>query len=112
MDLKIIIGSIRQGRVAKPVGDWVYRVASRRREFATELIDSVQGARAVEQLRLVVNELQMAPIRDAVHIQKVMGKLGEHGFVGDDADERFLNKVLDELLWWGEAPKQARERSS
>lgn len=72
----------------------------------------VGGARAVEQLRLHAVELQMTPIRTAVHIQwavmsEVMG--GEKKL----ADFDFLNQagadMLDQLAWWTKATKTARE---
>ena len=63
----------------------------------------VGGARAVEQLRLVCIELQMAPTRTAVHIgmEPLLGVLRD-GKKLSDFD--FLNKsaaaMLDELAWW------------
>ena len=80
---------------------------------------SVSGARSVEQLRQVAIELQMAPIRNAVHIPvdiffaAMMGKGPaspemfepiRKGPMGD-AVEIFLN----DLLWWARALKSARE---
>lgn len=71
----------------------------------------VGGARAVEQLRLVCVELQMAPTRTAVHIgmETLLGVLQE----GKDlADFGFLNKsaeaTLDELIWWTRTLKSGR----
>ena len=73
----------------------------------------VGGARSVEQLRQVVIELQMAPIRNAVHIPGaklfpiLMGKAEwkprEDAALQDDA-----KKMLTQLLWWGHALKAAR----
>lgn len=72
----------------------------------------VGGARAVEQLRLNAIELQMAPIRTAVHIQMSVYmpvSKGEKTL----ADFDFLNKgakdMLDQLLWWTNALKTARK---
>jgi NAD(P)H-dependent FMN reductase len=79
---------------------------------------SVMGARSVEQLRQVAIELQMAPIRNAIHIPvdiffaAMMGKgpLGSEMFepirkspMGDRVQIFF-----DELLWWAKALKTAR----
>ncbi len=79
---------------------------------------SAVGARAVEQLRQVAVELQMAPIRNAIHIPTdiffaaIMGKgpTGpemfepiHEGMMGDPV-ERFFN----DLLWWTKALKTAR----
>lgn len=80
---------------------------------------SAVGARSVEQLRQVAVELQMAPIRHAIHIPNdiffaaMMGKgpQGPEMFepirkspMGDIV-ERFFN----DLLWWAKALKAARK---
>lgn len=72
----------------------------------------VGGARAVEQLRLHAVELQMAPIRNAVHIvwadmaQVMQGtkKLEEFEHLNNAA-----GIMLDELAWWARILKNARE---
>lgn len=74
----------------------------------------VGGARAVEQLRLNAIELQMAPIRTAVHIQmpvylsviKEGKKLSEFDFLNTAAKD-----MLDQLAWWANALKVARKAS-
>ena len=72
----------------------------------------VGGARAVEQLRLHAVELQMAPVRVGVHIQwGVMSEVMEGKKKLADFD--FLNQtgrdLLDQLVWWTKALKEARE---
>lgn len=76
---------------------------------------SVGGTRAVEHLRLINVELQMAPIRSAVHIggsefMKVH-PMGADGPISDieDAILPGANDMLDQLIWWGNALKAARE---
>jgi len=76
------------------------------------------GARSVEQLRQVAVELQMAPIRNAIHIPNdiffaaMMGK-------GPEGPEMFepirkspmgdpVEKFFNDLLWWARALKSAR----
>jgi NAD(P)H-dependent FMN reductase len=39
MQLQIIVGSIREGRRAKPVADWVYQHAAKKPDCAVELVD-------------------------------------------------------------------------
>ena len=71
-------------------------------------------SRAVEQLRLNVIELQMAPIRRAVHILfpdyltvvKDGKKLSELDHLNQTA-----RQMLDQLAWWTAALKAAREES-
>jgi NAD(P)H-dependent FMN reductase len=73
----------------------------------------VGGARAVEQLRLHAIELQMAPIRSAVHIL-----FPDYLAVIKDgkrlSDLEHLNQagaqMLDQLAWWTSALKDAREK--
>lgn len=72
---------------------------------------SVGGARAVEQLRLICIELQMAPTRSGVHIQgpdffaalQDGRPLADIPFIAENAAA-----MLDELHWWANALKAAR----
>jgi NAD(P)H-dependent FMN reductase len=71
----------------------------------------VGGARAVEHLRMIAIELQMAPIKQAVHIglEPFLGVLRE----GKSLDDYpFLvqsrTAMLDQLAWWAEALRAAR----
>lgn len=76
---------------------------------------SMGGARAAENLRTIMIELQMVPIRSGVHIagaefMKVspMGENAEmssiEGAIGNSAKD-----MLDQLIWWGNATKAARQ---
>jgi NAD(P)H-dependent FMN reductase len=83
---------------------------------------SAMGARSVEQLRQVAVELQMAPIRNAIHIPvdiffaAMMGK-------GPQGPEMFepirkgpmgdrVQIFFDDLLWWARALKHGRENTN
>ncbi len=72
----------------------------------------VGAARAVEQLRLVAVELQMAPVRNAVHIGMVefLG-IWQQGKRFDDFPHlaQAANGMLDDIAWWAKALKTARE---
>lgn len=97
--------------VLKNAMDWVYQEWNNK-AVAFVSYGSVGGARAVEQLRLTAVELQMAPIRNAVHIP------GEHYFPvlfgKASADELFASLakqsdgMITQLLWWANALKAAR----
>ncbi|MBV9786872.1 MAG: NAD(P)H-dependent oxidoreductase [Chloroflexi bacterium] len=75
---------------------------------------SVGAARAIEQLRLICVELQMAPTRTGVHIQGAdfmavwqQGKnIAELEYLQQNAAT-----MLDELIWWTNALKTAREQA-
>lgn len=75
----------------------------------------VGGARAVEQLRMTAIELQMAPIKHAVHIglEPFLGVL-LHGKTLDDYDfiVRSRTAMFDQLVWWAGALKAAREATA
>lgn len=74
----------------------------------------VGAARAVEQLRLICIELQMAPTRTGVHIQG-----GDFMAVWREGKpltelpylEQNATTMLDELLWWANALKTARTQA-
>jgi NAD(P)H-dependent FMN reductase len=74
---------------------------------------SVGAARAVEQLRLIAIELQMAPTRTGVHIQGAdfMAAL-QQGRPLEDLTYLQANAadMLDQLAWWARALKVAREQ--
>ena len=74
----------------------------------------VGGARAIEQLRLIAVELQMAPVRNGVHIlwpdympvASGEKKLSELAHLNQAADD-----VIKQLAWWTKALKTARAAS-
>lgn len=72
----------------------------------------VGAARSIEQLRMVAVELQMAPIRFAVHIG-MMEFLGVWQQGKSFADFPHLEQsavaMLDDMAWWAAALKSARE---
>ena len=186
LNVHVVLGSVREGRMAGPVGRWVQRTAADRSSMNVEVVDlgdwdlpffalpkspaqgdyedalqkkwaakvaeadayvfispeynhgysavlknaldyvyaeynrkpaafvsygGVEGARSVEQLRQIVVELQMAPLRNAVHIRGVWGKVEDRNFQPADKDNEMLDKCLDELQWWGDALKTARNAS-
>lgn len=73
---------------------------------------SVGAARAIEQLRTIAIELQMAPIRTAVHIQggDFMAVWQQGQAIESLSHLRGNAKdMLDQLVWWTVALKNARE---
>jgi NAD(P)H-dependent FMN reductase len=75
----------------------------------------VGAARAIETLRGVVIELQMAPIRHEVNIamEPFLGIL-QKGRSLNDYDYLLQSReaMIDHLVWWGEALKAARQRTA
>ncbi|OJU09045.1 MAG: FMN reductase [Caulobacterales bacterium 68-7] len=86
----------------------------RRKPIAFVGYGGVGGARAIEQLRGIAIELHMAPIKAEVNIamEPFLGILTQ-GKTLDDypylADAR--GKLFDDLAWWAEALKAARENA-
>ncbi len=92
--------------------DWAYKPFIKK-AVAFVGYGSVGGARAVEHLRNIMVELQAVPVRHAVHIggsdfvPVMMGqKTWEEVLVGQVP---FTKELFDNLLWWTNATKAARE---
>jgi NAD(P)H-dependent FMN reductase len=96
--------------VLKNAIDWVFPEWARK---AAGLVSygGAGGARAVEQLRGILNEVQVAPVRVAVHIP--VSVLMAH-FQGGDVDAglaelgALADTMIEDLLWWTGALKRAR----
>jgi NAD(P)H-dependent FMN reductase len=72
----------------------------------------VGAARAIEQLRLIAVELQMAPIRTGVHIQGAdFFGAWQQGLALEEMThlKPGVDGMLNELTWWANALKTARE---
>ena len=99
--------------VLKNALDWVYPEWNRK-AAAFVSYGSAMGARGVQQLRMTAIELQLAPIRSSVHIP--VATLWAH-FQGGDVDAGLTElgaaakTMIDDLLWWSEALKAAREKT-
>ncbi|MFN0064276.1 MAG: NADPH-dependent FMN reductase [Myxococcaceae bacterium] len=68
------------------------------------------GVRAVQQLRQVAVELQMAPVRDEVNIPFVGRALDEHGEPKEEFHRKRLDALLSDIAWWAETLKTGRSR--
>jgi len=85
-----------------------------RKPLAAMGYGGVGAARAIEHLRTIGVELQMVPLRNAVHLGggeffKVspLGQNGEMSTV-EEVLAPSLNAMLDELAWWAKATMAAR----
>lgn len=98
--------------VLKNALDYAY-VEWNRKAAAYVGYGSVGGARAIEQLRLMSVELQMAPVRAGVHIQWADYMAVAQGQQTLDQLPHLqdsLKTTLDDLSWWATALKNAREK--
>lgn len=183
LKVKVIVGSVREGRMSLPIAEWVMEQAADRTDIVAELLDlkkwdlpmfaephppatgkytgakqrawagaigpadgfiliapeynhgmsavlknaldtvsaewarkpvafvghgTIGAGRSVEQLREVTAALSMAPLSEALHIQKAASMRDGDRFNADDTLERRLGRLFDELAWWGEALRAAR----
>lgn len=92
--------------------DWAYKPFIRK-PVAFVGYGSVGGARAVEHLRNILVELQAVPVRQAIHIggsdfiPMMMGQKTWDETKG--SFDGFVPDLLDNLVWWANATKAARE---
>ncbi len=97
--------------VLKNALDWVYQEWNNK-PVSFVSYGSVGGARAIEQLRQVAIELQMAPIRNSVHIpgeqyfQVLFGKMAAKELFASVSKQS--EDMITQLLWWTRTLKNAR----
>jgi NAD(P)H-dependent FMN reductase len=72
---------------------------------------SAGGARAVESLRLVMGELQIADVRNQVALSLYTDFEDMTVFKPHPRNEEAVNKMLDQLIAWGSALKAVRNQS-
>ncbi len=98
--------------VLKNALDYVYQEWNRK-PVAFISYGATSGVRAVEQLRQVAIELQMAPTRTAVHIpfenylRAINDPTTPAQLLFKNLDKK-AEAMLAELLWWGSTLKSAR----
>jgi len=97
--------------VLKNALDWLYYEWVRKPvAFISYSTNADGGLRSVEQLRLNVIELQMAPLREAIHVTYILETLDEDGNVKRGHFNERLVVLVKELAWWSDALKAAREQ--
>src|SRR5213592_2481629 len=85
-------------------GEWVNKVAG----FIA--YGGVSGARAVENLRLVMGELQVATVRAQVGLSLFTDFENFSVFKPASAQDGAVNTMLDQVIAWGGALKTLREK--
>jgi NAD(P)H-dependent FMN reductase len=102
----IVTGEYNHGypAVLKNAMDWTF-VEWRRKPITFVSWGNVGGARAVEQLREVAVEFEMAPLRHAVHILPDVMMAARQPGATDDASvfaplEPKVALLADDLAWW------------
>lgn len=111
----IIVSEYNHGPTAvlKNALDYVYNEWNKKPVAFVSYSTSVPGgARAVEQLRAIVGELEMADIASAIHIADVVNKFDEEGNLLKGHYSEKLKSVIEQFMWWAKALKFARQSSS
>jgi NAD(P)H-dependent FMN reductase len=99
--------------VLKNALDWLYYEWSKKPvAFISYASGAAGGIRGVEQLRQNVIELQMAPMREAVHIANVLDYLDEDGHILQGHLNERLVPLIGQLGWWAKALKAARDQNN
>jgi len=113
----VLTGEYNHGypAVLKNALDWYFEEWNRKP--VARLLEALDAERhAVEQLREVVVELEMAPVRQAVHILPdvfMPARSAEPGDLSAFAPlEAKLKLTVDDLLWWAATLHLARLRSA
>jgi NAD(P)H-dependent FMN reductase len=102
--------------VLKNAMDWTF-VEWRRKPISFVGWGQVGGARAIEQLRQVAVEYEMAPLRHAVHILPDIMTAARQPDPPADVDlfaplDRRLDALADDLAWWAATLAAARSSST
>jgi NAD(P)H-dependent FMN reductase len=100
--------------VLKNALDWIYS-EWRRKPVTFVGYGNAGGARAIEQLRQVAVELQMAPIKHAVHLPVTVYLALMHEKAPVAAShfapvEQAATLMRDDLAWWADALREARRK--
>jgi NAD(P)H-dependent FMN reductase len=69
------------------------------------------GLRAVEHLRPVFAEMHAVTVRDGVILPMAWRQFAPDGQLKDDAPNAAADRMLDQLAWWGQALRVARQAS-
>jgi NAD(P)H-dependent FMN reductase len=98
--------------VLKNALDHLYREWGHKPGAVVSYGASGAGYRAAEQLRQVLVELRMVPVREQVGVPTVWAAFETQGSQPQARDEeelgRAMDTMLDELVWWADTLKVAR----
>lgn len=94
--LKTAIDTVKHEWRTKPVGFVSYGGLS-------------GGLRAVEQLRQVLVEVHMVPVRESVSFHRVKHAFAADGSTSDGAAIDSAERMLDQLAWWSRTVRAGRD---
>src|SRR5258708_4383624 len=91
--------------------DFLYREWNDKAAAFVSYGGSARGARAIEQLRLVMGEVQVADVRASVNLSLRTDFENFTMFKPDASHEPLANTMLDQLVAWSSAMKTLRTTS-
>jgi len=98
-ELKIMLDTIEDQYSRKPVG--ICGVSS----------GGFGGVRMVNQLQQVLIDLGLVPIKTTLYFREVKKLFNEVGEIQDQSYYERVSKFLNELMWYAEALRSAREKT-
>ncbi len=107
-----IVGEYNHGPIPVLLNaiDYVYNEWNKKPVvFVSYSTSATAGARAVEQLRAITSEVEMAPMQAAIHIGDVESKFDENGTLLKGHYKERLPVVMEQFLWWANTLKNARD---
>ncbi len=122
LQLAVIVGSMRSGRIGPAVAGWLMTMLSEherictgaRAEWRAKPVGFVSyggiagGLRAVEQLRLVFAELRAVTVRQVVSLHWVHDLLDGNAELHDPGAPAAARAMVAQLCWWACALRKAR----
>ena len=95
--------------VIKNALDWLFSEFSKKPFLLCGVSDgSFGGARAIEQLRPIIENFRAVAIREAITFSKADKLFDADGKLTDDGYNKRIDASLENLTWWAEALKKAR----
>jgi NAD(P)H-dependent FMN reductase len=107
LKVAIVLGSTRPGRHGEAVANWVYKEWNNKAAGFVSY-GSAGGTRAVEHLRLVMAELQIADVRAQVALSLSTDFENYTTFKPAARHEKSVVAMLDQVIAWGGAMKMVR----
>jgi NAD(P)H-dependent FMN reductase len=107
----LIVSEYNHGPTAvlKNALDYVYYEWNKKPvAFVSYATNAAAGIRAVEQLREISVELEMAPMQAAIHIGHILDTIDEKGKLLSGHYNERVKTLTEQLLWWANALKVAR----
>lgn len=98
--------------VLKNALDYVYKGWNSKPVGFVSYGGSAGGTRAVQQLRQVVIELQMVPIRNGIHFYMYWSMLDEKGELKAESFTESAEGFLNQLILWAKNLKKIREEKA